>query len=253
MQKKTGDIYIAGLWTSTLPFALLWSPANSSPMPGTAWNPRKTGPARRTSSFCAPTWSWASLHLQTDYVGKWFELKSVFHDAASIVGMHCQFDGLTPFGRIKAASLTIKSLLTKVYLTEFHFFDIPKFNRCKVGYEKCDKEHVHTVGCVDWDIAGLAVLDMAHPGIMATGVSQFWSLLVCRKQPPHPRVFLDYTGTSIFPEVQNFVDTCVISYYLLLEQKADRGNVFERIGLYLEKEPTASVHKGAEMREVILV
>ena len=223
MQKKTGDRYVAGLWASTLPLALLWSPANYNPKSWQVWIPRNRGPARRTSTYCAPTWSWASLYLHSDYKGKWIALESVFHDTAYIVNIDCELDGTNPTGRIKAASLTIRNLITKVYLTDFHFDYASKYNLCKVGYGKCDIDHVHTIDCVYWDVAGLAVLDTAHPGIRSTGISQFWSLLVCRKHPPHPYVFMDYTGISFSTDERSFIETCVISYHLLLEQKADHN------------------------------
>lgn len=54
-----GDQYVAGLWTSKLPQLLLWT--CMATIDATTSNQNANSTIRRTKSYQAPTWSWASI------------------------------------------------------------------------------------------------------------------------------------------------------------------------------------------------
>jgi hypothetical protein len=58
MARRRGDIYISGLWTSTLVDDLMW---HTNPFDN------RTSSQRRFSKYYAPTWSWASLTAPVQY------------------------------------------------------------------------------------------------------------------------------------------------------------------------------------------
>lgn len=56
-EKMLGDTYVAGLWQSELPTELLWYPWKE---PASHKDISLPTPVYRTSSYVAPSWSWAS-------------------------------------------------------------------------------------------------------------------------------------------------------------------------------------------------
>ncbi|KAM0226642.1 hypothetical protein ACHAP5_012371, partial [Fusarium lateritium] len=98
------DSYLAGIWLSHLPGALLWRSAQ----------PHKQ--AQQPREYLAPTWSWASLIGQID----WFDHSMTMIDPKVVI-----VDGTTapmypgaPYGQVLSGSLVIRGYLQKAVLAE---------------------------------------------------------------------------------------------------------------------------------------
>ncbi|KAL6823390.1 heterokaryon incompatibility domain-containing protein [Trichoderma camerunense] len=101
---QSGDSYIAGLWASHLPLALLWTSAQ----------PFLQNDSENATNYRAPSWSWASLdgqvdwfdHLQTTVCSKLsfmdYKVKPTYEQA--------------PFGTLTSGSLTVNGLLQETSL-----------------------------------------------------------------------------------------------------------------------------------------
>ncbi|KIV99386.1 uncharacterized protein PV09_08931 [Verruconis gallopava] len=91
------DTYLAGLFKSKLPDALLWSRVQKH---------KPTG-GRSQDQFFAPTWSWASLNGDLDFTPLAEENSK---QLCTIIASQIEpRDAMNPYGQILTASLTIKA------------------------------------------------------------------------------------------------------------------------------------------------
>jgi hypothetical protein len=95
IQAETGDEYVAGMWRKGLEMQLCWSTSNG----------RKR---RKTTSYIAPTWSWASLdaviHSMEDLFHEKPDSIDVFVD---VLDIQLQPAGTDPLGQLASANLRL--------------------------------------------------------------------------------------------------------------------------------------------------
>jgi hypothetical protein len=85
------DVYLAGLWRSTLPEDLLWY--------------SRTPLRSRTRPWRAPSWSWVSIDTTVTY----FEDLTSFHDPmVKIIDAHCTPSGADPTGTVAFGHLLLR-------------------------------------------------------------------------------------------------------------------------------------------------
>lgn len=108
---NTGDTYLAGLWKSSLMTELGWSvkafephhhcddPEHDASMPAA----HKTA-VKYPSQYRAPSWSWASIDAEIDYIGS----ISKGEYLASLVDASVKPFGKDPFGRLASGHLILK-------------------------------------------------------------------------------------------------------------------------------------------------
>ncbi|KAK4984009.1 hypothetical protein LTR50_006880 [Elasticomyces elasticus] len=111
---NTGDTYLAGLWKSSLMTELYWSvkafephhhcedPEHDASMPAA-----HKSAVKYPSQYRAPSWSWASIDAEIDYVG----LISKGEYLASLVDASVKPLGKDPFGRLASGHITLKAPL----------------------------------------------------------------------------------------------------------------------------------------------
>ncbi|KAK5121834.1 hypothetical protein LTR85_004709 [Meristemomyces frigidus] len=82
--------YCAGLWEHSLPMTLCW------------W--RDPGPFGKRGSYCAPTWSWASIQAPVLW-----PLMSIYGGGvdARVLDVDCRAEGSDPFGRVSSGFLKL--------------------------------------------------------------------------------------------------------------------------------------------------
>jgi hypothetical protein len=93
------DQYVAGLWRSDLPRALMWFPK---------------GPVTKTDIYVAPSWSWASLRCEVVFMPRnsyWNKL-DVYHAKLDILDVRFTPTNI-PFGPVSSASLRVTGLLAE--------------------------------------------------------------------------------------------------------------------------------------------
>jgi hypothetical protein len=97
---KGGD-YLAGLWRGALVQGLLW---------------HVKGPVvpRRYTTYCAPSWSWASIDGGVKYFTEQYQFQ--FEDNIDIIEAKCVTSRLDPTGRVKAGHITVTGELVPVKL-----------------------------------------------------------------------------------------------------------------------------------------
>ncbi|KAF5972390.1 het-domain-containing protein [Fusarium bulbicola] len=97
------DSYLAGIWLSHLPGALLWTSAQ----------PQRQ--SKQPAEYVAPTWSWASLVGQVD----WFNSTMTTTDPRVVVvcGTTTPMYPEAQYGRVSSGSLVVHGCLQKAYLT----------------------------------------------------------------------------------------------------------------------------------------
>src|SRR5207247_919132 len=122
--------YLAGIWREDLHRELLWHKASSAiPLSASDHELLKSLPhsrisqtfqpyrSRRTSEFCPPTWSWASVRGAVSYDGIWVsDLESKLEDRATILDVHVNLAGANPTGSVKDGQLTLLAPLAPVRL-----------------------------------------------------------------------------------------------------------------------------------------
>ena len=111
MQRRTGDEYIAGLWKNELAIWLCWQ--THIPQ-GTATGALGSlqSPSSRQLSYCAPSWSWASVtgpvHIplaDREFVGGKEALESPIDIRLDILGVYCTPAGSNLFGSLSNGEL----------------------------------------------------------------------------------------------------------------------------------------------------
>ena len=111
MQRRTGDEYIAGLWKNELAIWLCWQ--THIPQ-GTATGALGSlqSPSSRQLSYCAPSWSWASVtgpvHIplaDREFVGGKEALESPIDIRLDILGAYCTPAGSNLFGSLSNGEL----------------------------------------------------------------------------------------------------------------------------------------------------
>ena len=108
---KTGDKYLAGMWASSLLSDLTWAvkafepshhcddPEHDASMP-----PARKAVVKYPSQYRAPSWSWASLDAEIDYIHSTSEGEPL----ASVVDAAVQPLNKDPFGRLASGHLILK-------------------------------------------------------------------------------------------------------------------------------------------------
>ncbi|KAH7074279.1 heterokaryon incompatibility protein-domain-containing protein [Paraphoma chrysanthemicola] len=111
---NTGDTYLAGLWKSTLMTELSWSvkafephhscddPKHDASMPAA-----HKSTVKYPSQYRAPSWSWASIDAEIDYIGS----NSDGERLASLIDVSVKALGKDPFGRLASGRLVLKAPL----------------------------------------------------------------------------------------------------------------------------------------------
>jgi hypothetical protein len=106
---KTGDTYLAGLWKSNLLNDLNWAikayepthsctdTAHDATMP-----PATKSTVKYPTKYRAPSWSWASIDAEIDYISLRDGL------LATCVGVQVKPMGKDAFGRVASGNLTLK-------------------------------------------------------------------------------------------------------------------------------------------------
>lgn len=91
--KATRKCYLAGIWLEDLPLALLWDPCDDY---------------KRPRSYCAPSWSWASVagHVR-------FPVSRIGANA-TVISAHREYRPLGSLSAVKSGWLDIKGKMTVV-------------------------------------------------------------------------------------------------------------------------------------------
>jgi hypothetical protein len=108
-QRPSTGRYVAGLWSSDLPLSLLWRTLSNIP-------------SRKSSTYIAPSWSWASLPSGPQaYLDSQFFLgqeKSDFAKYVSkILDVYCESAGFDPTGELKSGYLKVLAPMVDVELS----------------------------------------------------------------------------------------------------------------------------------------
>lgn len=101
-EQALNDVYIAGLWSSTLPHSLLWH-ADGSP----------TGPSTRPSQYRAPSWSWLAIDRRYAYYPS---LHSTDKSLIELGGVDISYVTDDQTGPISYAKLTMRGIIRRVEL-----------------------------------------------------------------------------------------------------------------------------------------
>lgn len=99
-----GDMYLSGLWKSSLPLELLW-------YRNTETTDHIVG-IRRSGTYCAPSWSWASLRNPISF---FYRLGPPTY-LATLVDAMCQVDGANPWGQVSDGYVVLKAPCSRVNL-----------------------------------------------------------------------------------------------------------------------------------------
>ena len=91
----TGDQYLAGIWRRDLPAALQWVPET---------------PAWRSTTYLAPTWSWAACKKSCPIV---YPSSSAAQFKVKIMDAGVTLDGDNPFGRVSDGFLKLEGLVQR--------------------------------------------------------------------------------------------------------------------------------------------
>jgi hypothetical protein len=109
--EKTGDTYLAGLWKSNLLSELNWGvkafepthscndPAHDASMP-----PARKSAVKYPTEYRAPSWSWASVDAEIDYIGASLDGEQL----ATCFDVQVKPLGKDAFGRVASGSLVLK-------------------------------------------------------------------------------------------------------------------------------------------------
>ncbi|MCJ1288987.1 hypothetical protein MMC34_000518 [Xylographa carneopallida] len=120
LQKNTQTEYLAGLWKENLKLDLLWARKDSAPLS----RPLK---ARHQ----APSWSWASIEGQVNYlfVDEVVTLILVKHASCSLATSNV-------FGEVNGGSVTIHALATRINLTATDPLDAHSYTLNHLQYSR---------------------------------------------------------------------------------------------------------------------
>ncbi|KAF5254697.1 hypothetical protein FANTH_630 [Fusarium anthophilum] len=103
VQKKIGSDYVAGLWTDNIDLDLLWRRPSASRIQAA------------NSSYIAPSFSWASITGEVDYLcfrnGKW-----PYEKAATVLEVNAVTGPEAPLGRVTSSKMIISGPLATGYL-----------------------------------------------------------------------------------------------------------------------------------------
>ncbi|KAI8400261.1 hypothetical protein FOFC_19090, partial [Fusarium oxysporum] len=103
VQKKIGSDYVAGLWTDNIDLDLLWRRPSASRIQAA------------NSSYIAPSFSWASITGEVDYLcfrnGKW-----PYEKAATVLEVNAVTGPDAPLGRVISSKMIINGPMVMGYL-----------------------------------------------------------------------------------------------------------------------------------------
>jgi Heterokaryon incompatibility protein (HET) len=265
VQRGVADDYLAGLWRDDLPVALLWSHARPSwtlnsecfallqNNPSDERIPVDVEPylPRRTAEACAPTWSWASIRGATDYDGKWLDRRRRLVQPARVLGATCNPSSSNPTGSVQNGSIVLSAPLAPIRLGFHEWHRESLCHRCRVADYTCNINHEHIDSCINWNLDDWAVLDLP-PADPSTLIEQdCWRVRIGLKPPIHNITFSDYSGRLLLSRLPDEVSrTYTICYHLLLTKSKQKGDSFERLGLYIKLVPHGQSYDGGAVRNI---
>jgi hypothetical protein len=106
IQSETEDEYVAGMWRKDLEVQLCWYTSNE----------RKH---RKTASYTAPTWSWASLDKALHFVDDSYFETTERDDFVNVLDIQLQPAGTDPLGQLASANLGLGCVF--LLRVAFHF------------------------------------------------------------------------------------------------------------------------------------
>ena len=102
LHQQTGDEYMAGIWRSQLPLALMW-------------NTRKAASRllsnNRSVEYRAPSWSWACIDGLIDFETSTSDLPLEPENTVKILNVNITTAGPNPFGEVVHGSINIEGRL----------------------------------------------------------------------------------------------------------------------------------------------
>ncbi|RYP48158.1 hypothetical protein DL768_005890 [Monosporascus sp. mg162] len=205
---RVGETYLAGLWSGSLLYDLLWQKSSESSA-GSYWC-RPWKPIRSGTAENAPSWSWAWCGVDIDwcYSGgrggfDFRRLKTTYK--ADIVRAECSYKGNNPFGTLKSNKLVLRSQLLPCWLAR-NWAEWNANSLSDIGRLQC---------CSGFHYAELRCTIDMHS-------EQFF-----QQHPPgvarRVYLFLILKGTDRYKREFGF--------YLLLRAQNRRRNIFKRVGL----------------------
>jgi len=259
MQPMVLDTYLGGLWREDLHRQLLWCKARSAISLGAddhallkSLPPEQVSQtflpyrSRRTSEFCPPTWSWASVRSAISYDGMWAS-ENKLEGLARVLEAHCDLASTNPTGAVSGGHLTLLAPLAPVRLGFYEESSTTLLQRCRVGEFLCGQAiadhrrgHQHDECCIAWNLDEWAVLDLPLPTEdMPIERHDFWRLRIALQRPPHDCEMVDYAGQLLLGSLMDEIARShVIHYHLLLKKVEGEGEgSFERVGLFVKRVP----------------
>jgi hypothetical protein len=252
--KIEGNDYLAGLWRFDLHQDLLWSQSKSS-----IYGPRsKRAYPHRSSSYCAPTWSWASLVGTVSWYDRWLpgnlDMGSDwFSQKARIIDARCEVEGKNPWGTVSFGFLSIEAPITSVKLGHYEISKPHHVDRCQVGLFSSSSSKCQTPS-VNWIEGEWAALDVpAKDGGLEQG--DYWCVRIAARSPPSSMVLLqDYVDRSLLGDLGFTIEkTHTIHYNLLLKRSLQYPEAYERVGLFIKTVPLGAIwNPGAKLAIIVI-
>jgi hypothetical protein len=242
---RAGDTYLAGLWRLDLHVGLLWShsgrrmtlpDANKRPAIVPSNN-------RRCTTYCAPTWSWASIRGPVDY-GCISLSSPLIQDTAEILEAYCEVSGKNRWGKVSNGFIKIKAPLLDVKLGKHEVDPARGRSRCRVGIPLHATNYPSDEDAVHWMEPEWAIMDIAYGKATDLDGQDRWAVRICVKCPPHVRQLSDTVGRFI--EINDFNEDFAeemhtFHYYLLLKRSHPDENTYERAGLFVKTVPPGQI------------
>jgi Heterokaryon incompatibility protein (HET) len=273
IQRRVLDTYLAGLWREDLHRELLWY-KSSTPfhLPPEDYALLKSLPfeeisptvlpyrSRRTTEFCPPTWSWASIRGAVSFDGMWTS-DGELEDRAQILEASCALASTNPMGSVSGGHIVLKAPLTPIRLGFYEENVQNLLHRCRVGELVCGQDngdqHQHAEDCTEWNGDEWASLDLPQEVETATALDRqsFWRLRLAIKRPPHIVEMVDYAGRWLLGTLADEISSShSIIYHLLLKQSRRRNEAcFERVGLFVKTVPTGVEYSRGQVSTVKII
>jgi len=254
VQEKTGDEYLAGLWKSELPVALLWSrdwrpryhidedqfsllkAQLELPRPLHNAHPILKAVSHRPIGDRAPTWSWASVAgASTTWNGPSIMNLASGHFnellyPATVVRSVCYPSSSNKTGAVSGGDLELEGHIHEVRLFAHKLSQRTLLHSCQIADLKCGQDHDHADGCLSRNTADWAVLDVPLSPANAASLAtlRVWRFLVGFFAPMGadcPTPLMDLSGEHELVSVKEGYATHTTHYFLLLVEKLEPRNV----------------------------
>lgn len=212
--------YLAGLWTSHLPYALLWRMGSR-----TTWSN-----AQRSLSFRAPSWSFLSLDGAMSYESQRLDnsggprpeeaMSDYDHANLTIRGTHLQPSGADQYGAISQASLLLRGRMIQLKIRR-------QFSKDSDDLEASNKT-LKALETTDDSIAGAIYLDIMNE---VSNYTQVWCLSV-RPEPFRTAIQIPYDlYRRQFSEREDISPEDAMVMGLALQQDMNTARTFRRVGM----------------------